>query len=215
MPLFRQLARRATCSSIDHWQSWVNDPFFHLVPLFHSTSKAPTRRSTRTPALDKILDENYHEANAEKRSSRPAKAASKDRLIDDAVWGMLWYDNWTRVMRSDLVGVERNAGLPSSASTRRRGRLGSVFRSPFAGRCPERRGQRPSPAAHDPSVSESTEENEDEGTRSPAMTSPPRRCCSDGIRPPVRFRLARLSSRRWWASRSSPHAHPFPGNPGR
>ena len=28
-------------------------------------------------------------------------------LIDDAVWGMLWYDNWARVMRSDLVGIEK------------------------------------------------------------------------------------------------------------
>jgi len=29
------------------------------------------------------------------------------RVIDDAVWGMLWYDNWTRVMRADLVGIEK------------------------------------------------------------------------------------------------------------
>ena len=52
-----------------------------------------------------MLDENYHEPNAEKRLAA-AKAAQKI-VIDDAVWGMLWYDNWTRVMRSDLVGVEK------------------------------------------------------------------------------------------------------------
>jgi peptide/nickel transport system substrate-binding protein len=28
-------------------------------------------------------------------------------LIDDAVWGFLWYDSWTRVMKSDLVGLEK------------------------------------------------------------------------------------------------------------
>lgn len=28
-------------------------------------------------------------------------------ILDDAVWGLLWYDNWTRVMRSELVGLEK------------------------------------------------------------------------------------------------------------
>ena len=34
---FRQLATKGDMQlSIETWQSWVNDPFFHLVPLFHS-----------------------------------------------------------------------------------------------------------------------------------------------------------------------------------
>jgi peptide/nickel transport system substrate-binding protein len=28
-------------------------------------------------------------------------------LLDDAIWGLLWYDNWTRVMRSELLGLEK------------------------------------------------------------------------------------------------------------
>ena len=103
---FRQLASKGDLQlSIESWQSWVNDPFFHLVPLFHSTSKGTNTAFYSNPVLDKILDENYHEPNAEKRLVA-AKAAQKI-VIDDAVWGMLWYDNWTRVMRSDLVGVEK------------------------------------------------------------------------------------------------------------
>jgi peptide/nickel transport system substrate-binding protein len=103
---FRQLASKGDLQlSIESWQSWVNDPFFHLVPLFHSTSKGTNTAFYSNPALDKILDENYHEPNAEKRLAA-AKAAQKI-VIDDAVWGMLWYDNWTRVMRADLVGVEK------------------------------------------------------------------------------------------------------------
>lgn len=103
---FRQLASKGDLQlSIETWQSWVNDPFFHLVPLFHSTSKGTNTAFYNNPALDKILDENYHQPDAEKRLAA-AKAAQKI-VIDDAVWGMLWYDNWTRVMRNDLVGVEK------------------------------------------------------------------------------------------------------------
>jgi peptide/nickel transport system substrate-binding protein len=103
---FRQLASKGDLQlSIESWQSWVNDPFFHMVPLFHSASKGTNTAFYANPALDKILDENYHEPDAEKRLSA-AKAAQKI-VIDDAVWGMLWYDNWTRVMRSDLVGIEK------------------------------------------------------------------------------------------------------------
>lgn len=103
---FRQLASKGDLQlSIESWQSWVNDPFFHLVPLFHSTSRGTNTAFYKNPELDKILDENYHEANADKRLAA-AKAAQK-MVIDDAVWGMLWYDNWTRVMRADLVGIEK------------------------------------------------------------------------------------------------------------
>ena len=28
-------------------------------------------------------------------------------LLDDAVWGLLWYDNWSRVIRSELFGLEK------------------------------------------------------------------------------------------------------------
>lgn len=103
---FRQLASKGDLQlSIESWQSWVNDPFFHLVPLFHSTSKGTNTAFYANPALDKILDENYHEPNPEKRLA--AAQSAQKIVIDDAVWGMLWYDNWTRVMRSDLMGVEK------------------------------------------------------------------------------------------------------------
>lgn len=103
---FRQLASKGDLQlSIESWQSWVNDPFFHLVPLFHSKSKGTNTAFYSNPAVDKILDENYHEPNAEKRLAA-AKAVQKI-VIEDGVWGMLWYDNWTRVMRTDLVGIEK------------------------------------------------------------------------------------------------------------
>jgi len=57
------------------------------------------------PELDKILAENMRAPQSDQRLAA-AKQAQK-LLIDDAVWGFLWYDNWTRVMRSDLVGVEK------------------------------------------------------------------------------------------------------------
>jgi peptide/nickel transport system substrate-binding protein len=103
---FRQLASKGDLQlSIESWQSWVNDPFFHLVPLFHSTSKGTNTAFYANPKLDKLLDENYHEPNADKRLAA-AREAQKI-VIEDAVWGMLWYDNWTRVMRADLVGIEK------------------------------------------------------------------------------------------------------------
>jgi peptide/nickel transport system substrate-binding protein len=103
---FRQLASKGDLQlSIESWQSWVNDPFFHLVPLFHSTSKGTNTAFYANPKLDKLLDENYHEPNADKRLAAAQEA--QRIVIEDAVWGMLWYDNWTRVMRADLVGIEK------------------------------------------------------------------------------------------------------------
>ena len=46
-----------------------------------------------------------HETNTAKRA-----AASRDvqkLVIDDAVWGLLWYENWTRVASADLTGLEK------------------------------------------------------------------------------------------------------------
>ena len=63
---FRQLASKGDMQlSIETWQSWVNDPFFHLVPLFHSTSKGTNTAFYNNPELDKILDDNYHEPDAD------------------------------------------------------------------------------------------------------------------------------------------------------
>jgi peptide/nickel transport system substrate-binding protein len=103
---FRQLASRGDHQlSIESWQSWINDPFYHLFFNFHSKAKSTNTAFYSNPELDNILDDNMHAVDREKRLAA-AKRAQKI-VIDDAVWGMLWYDNWTRVMRSDLVGVEK------------------------------------------------------------------------------------------------------------
>lgn len=103
---FRQLAGKGDHQlAIESWQSWVNDPFYHLTFNFHSNSKSSNVSFYSNPALDRLLDENMHEVNKEKRLAA-AKQAQKI-LLDDAVWGLLWYDNWTRVARADLVGIEK------------------------------------------------------------------------------------------------------------
>lgn len=89
--------------SIEAWQSWVNDPFFHLFFNFHTKATATNSSKYSNPALDKLIDENMHETNADKRLAAAREA--QRILVDDAVWGFLWYDNWTRVMRSDLTGI--------------------------------------------------------------------------------------------------------------
>jgi peptide/nickel transport system substrate-binding protein len=103
---FRQLASKGDLQlSIETWQSWVNDPFFHLVPLFHSASKGTNTAFYSNPALDKLLDDNYHEPDDAKRLAA-AKAAQKI-VLDDAVWGLLWNDNWTRVVRKGITGIAK------------------------------------------------------------------------------------------------------------
>ena len=103
---FRQLASKGDLQlSIETWQSWVNDPFFHFVPLFHSTSKGTNTAFYNNPTLDKLLDDNYHEPDADKRLAA-AKAAQKI-VLDDAVWGLLWNDNWTRVVRKGITGIAK------------------------------------------------------------------------------------------------------------
>ena len=103
---FRQMASQGKHHlSIETWQSWINDPFYHLYFNFSSKAKTTNTSFYSNPALDKVLDDNMFEPDQAKRLAG-AKQAQKI-LIDDAVWGFLWYDNWTRVMRSDLVGIEK------------------------------------------------------------------------------------------------------------
>jgi peptide/nickel transport system substrate-binding protein len=103
---FRQLASKGDHQlSIESWQSWINDPFYHLFFNFHSKAKATNTAFYSNPEVDRLIDDNMHSVDTGKRLAA-ARQAQKI-VIDDAVWGMLWYDNWTRVMRSDLVGVEK------------------------------------------------------------------------------------------------------------
>ncbi len=91
--------------SIESWQSWINDPFFHLFFNFHTNAKGTNSSKYSNPVLDKLIDENMHETNAAKRLAAAHQA--QKILIGEGVWGFLWYDNWTRVMRADLVGIEK------------------------------------------------------------------------------------------------------------
>jgi peptide/nickel transport system substrate-binding protein len=103
---FRQLASKGDHQlSIESWQSWINDPFYHLFFNFHSSAKGTNTGFYSNPEVDKLIDDNMHERDGAKRIAA-AKRVQKI-LIDDAAWGHLWYDNWTRVMRTDLVGIEK------------------------------------------------------------------------------------------------------------
>jgi peptide/nickel transport system substrate-binding protein len=57
------------------------------------------------PAIDELIDDNIREGDLVKRAAGVKEA--QRILLDDAVWGLLWYDNWSRVMRSELVGIEK------------------------------------------------------------------------------------------------------------
>jgi len=103
---FRQVAIKGDHAlSIESWQSWINDPFYHLVFLFHTRSKFTNLSFYSNPALDTLIDEHMHETNADKRAA--ASREAQKILIDDAVWGHLWYETWTRVMSADLTGIEK------------------------------------------------------------------------------------------------------------
>ncbi len=103
---FRQVAIKGDHElSIESWQSWVNDPWYHLNFLMHSRSKFTNASFYSNPILDKIIDESLAETNPERRLGN-ARVAQKI-LIDDAVWGFLWYDSWTRVMKADVSGIEK------------------------------------------------------------------------------------------------------------
>jgi peptide/nickel transport system substrate-binding protein len=103
---FRQVASKGGHQlSIESWQSWINDPFYHLYFNFSSKAINTNTAFYSNPELDKILGDNMRAPPSAARTAA-AKQAQKI-LIDDAVWGFLWYDNWTRVMRQDLTGVEK------------------------------------------------------------------------------------------------------------
>ena len=103
---FRQIASKGGHAlSIESWQSWINDPFYHLHFNFNSKATTTNTAFYSNPEIDRLIEENMRRPAGADRIAA-AKRAQKI-LIDDAAWGFLWYDNWTRVMRSDLVGVEK------------------------------------------------------------------------------------------------------------
>lgn len=103
---FRQVAiKGGHALSIESWQSWINDPFYHLTFLFNSKSKFTNLSFYANPKVDRIIDEHMHETNADKRAA--ASREAQKQILDDAVWGLLWYENWTRVMAADLAGIEK------------------------------------------------------------------------------------------------------------
>jgi peptide/nickel transport system substrate-binding protein len=103
---FRQVAIKGDhVLSIESWQSWVNDPFYHLSFLFDSRQKFTNLSFYHNDKVNRLLDENMHETSEAKRTA--ASQEIQRQIIDDAVWGMLWYENWTRVMSSDVVGLEK------------------------------------------------------------------------------------------------------------
>jgi len=91
--------------AIESWQSWVNDPMYHLQFNFNSKAKGTNVNFYSNPVVDKLIEENMHEPNLEKRAA--ASRQIQKILIEEAVWGFLWYDNWTRVMKADLYGLEK------------------------------------------------------------------------------------------------------------
>jgi peptide/nickel transport system substrate-binding protein len=101
---FRQLSSNGDHElSIETWQSWVNDPVYHLYWNFHSKGLGTNKGFYANPVIDRLIDDNIREGDPIKRAAGVKEA--QRILLDDAVWGLLWYDNWARVMRSELVGI--------------------------------------------------------------------------------------------------------------
>lgn len=103
---FRQVAIKGDHTlSLESWQSWVNDPFYHVSFLFDSRQKFTNLSFYHNEKVNKIIDENIHSTDV---ATRNAAAQEVQKLIiDDAVWGLLWYENWVRVMGADLFGFEK------------------------------------------------------------------------------------------------------------
>src|SRR5439155_7004157 len=98
-PTFRQVAiKGGHALSIESFQSWVNDPWYHLVFNFHTKSKFTNASVYSNPVLDKLIDESMHETDREKRLG--SALVAQKILIDDAGWGILRDDSWTRVVKA-------------------------------------------------------------------------------------------------------------------
>jgi peptide/nickel transport system substrate-binding protein len=103
---FRQMSSNGQHQlSLESWQSWINDPVYHLFWNFHSKAVGTNKGFYSNPALDALIDANVREPDSPKRTA--AVKQMQQIVLDDAAWGLLWYDSWGRVMRSDLVGVEK------------------------------------------------------------------------------------------------------------
>src|SRR3990172_6243373 len=85
---FRQVAIKGDHTlSIESRQKFTNLSFYH------------------NDRVNRLLDANMHESDLAKRNA--ASEEIQKILLDDAVWGLLWYENWVRVMSADLSGLEK------------------------------------------------------------------------------------------------------------
>jgi peptide/nickel transport system substrate-binding protein len=86
---FRQIATKGDHQlSIEAWQSWINDPFYHLTFLFNSKSKFTNLSFYSNPAVDKLIDDNMHETNRDKRAgslARRPEARDRRRRVGAAL----------------------------------------------------------------------------------------------------------------------------------
>jgi len=97
-----------------HYDEMDKDPDKHLARLVGLWEQIAKRYKDRPASLvfellnephDKLIDDNIREGDLIKRAAGVEEA--QRILLDDAVWGLLWYDNWSRVMRSELFGLEK------------------------------------------------------------------------------------------------------------
>ena len=81
---FRQLSSNGDHElSIESWQSWINDPVYHLYLNFHSKAVGTNKVFYANPALDKLIDDNIREGDSIRRTAAVKEA--QRILLDDAV----------------------------------------------------------------------------------------------------------------------------------
>ena len=97
--------------SIEAWQSWVNDPIFHMNANFHSTSTNTNSSFYNNPVLDKLLTDNMHEANADKRAGR--RSRRRRRSSSTTRCGASCGTRTGRAWRARISPASSSAGIPS------------------------------------------------------------------------------------------------------
>lgn len=88
---------------IDYWYSWVNDPYYQLFFLLHSTAKGTNLTHYNNPEVDRLIDEGTYMTNEAQRTANSQQI--QQIFAQDVPRALLYQQDTVWATRSGVGGI--------------------------------------------------------------------------------------------------------------